>query len=363
MKRILILSLLIFAVVFGISAEEKPTIAILDVAATNTSDVKSQVIYEYIVDVINRADKYTIVERSALQAALKEMEISSSGMVDDSTAAAIGKLAGAKLILIANLIVDDGITYLAARIVAVETGQVSDTAMLQKEDEEYISSLANRTISQLLGEPEVQQETVEKEVVNEKEKENTVTVEKKEDPKPGAEGSSSDSKMSVTIAGMGIVPFSDYGDLFQIGYGFNIDLDNKLLIMGKNSLSMGAGTGIFYEASKLKGDVDYPFNMISIPLAVNIKYKIVIGGLFITAKVGGGGTYNIFTYTDADALPEGVNKPTLSSLNPAIFPGLSVGYMLNDSFGLALFGDWSMTFFTTRPYTAVNAGLAVTINL
>ncbi|RKX83721.1 MAG: hypothetical protein DRP58_08265, partial [Spirochaetes bacterium] len=165
MKKILILSILIFAVVFGISAEGNPTIAIMDVVATNTSEVKSQVIYEYIVDVVNRANRFTLVERSALQAALKEMEISSSGMVDDSTAAAIGKLAGAKYILIANLIIDDGITYLSARIVAVETGQVSDTAMLQKEDDEYIASLANRTTSQLLGEPEKKPETVEKKVV------------------------------------------------------------------------------------------------------------------------------------------------------------------------------------------------------
>ena len=38
----------------------------------------------------------------------------------------IGKLAGAEFILISNLIVDDGITYLSARIVAVETGQVNN---------------------------------------------------------------------------------------------------------------------------------------------------------------------------------------------------------------------------------------------
>jgi len=165
-KRILIFSILIFTVIFGISAEADkfPTIAIMDVAATNTSEVKSQVIYEYIVDVINRADRYTIVERSALQAALKEMEISTSGMVDDSTAAAIGKLAGAKFILISNLIVDDGITYLAARIVSVETGQVSETAMLQKEEEEYIASLASRTISQLLGASEEKPEEIEEKV-------------------------------------------------------------------------------------------------------------------------------------------------------------------------------------------------------
>ena len=100
MKKFLFLSFLIFAISFSVIAEGKPTIAIMEVSATNTSEVKSQVIYEYIVDVVNRRNIYTIVERSALQAAIKEMEISASGMIDDSTAAEIGKLAGAEFILI-----------------------------------------------------------------------------------------------------------------------------------------------------------------------------------------------------------------------------------------------------------------------
>ncbi|MEA1910816.1 MAG: CsgG/HfaB family protein [Spirochaetota bacterium] len=377
MKKILILSILIFAVVFGISAEGNPTIAIMDVAATNTSTVKSQVIYEYIVDVVNRADRYTIVERSALQAALKEMEISSSGMVDDSTAAAIGKLAGAKLILISNLIVDDDITYLSARIVAVETGQVSNTAMLQKGDDEYIASLANRTISQLLGEEEIKLEVIkddtkEKEVVEEKAKDEPVKEEEKSvaESSDTADGTTAGSRLSLTAGILGIFPVGDEANtyIFKDGFGFNVDLDYKFLILGKNSLSLGAGTGLFYDPSEdaaedeyeSREDVLYPFNMISIPLAVNLKYQLLLGNLYIIAKISGGGTYNIFTYTEE--VPEDVDS-TLYSLNAAIFPGLSIGYMISDKIGLALFGDWSMTFFAERPYTAVNAGLAALINL
>jgi len=365
-KRILILSILVFVITFSVSAEGKPTIAIMDVAATNTSDVKSQVIYEYIVDVVNRANRFTIVERSALQAALKEMEISSSGMVDDSTAAAIGKLAGAKLILISNLIVDDGITYLSARIVAVETGQVSDTAMLQKEGDEYIASLANRTISQLLGEPAVKPETVEKaavEVAPEKGKEESAKTEVKQDSdsSDSVVDKRDSSGVSLVLGGIGILPIQEEGeDVFIIGYGFKVDLDFNILKMGTNNLTFGVGSGVFYEATTQEDAVAFPFNMISFPLAVNIKYKIVMNGLFINAKIGGGGTYNVFTY--ADAVPPGIES-TLFSLNPAIFPGLTVGYMLSDSFGLALFADFSMTFFSARPYRAVNAGLAAAINL
>ena len=363
-KKILILSILIFAVVFGISAEGNPTIAIMDVVATNTSEVKSQVIYEYIVDVVNRANRFTLVERSALQAALKEMEISSSGMVDDSTAAAIGKLAGAKYILIANLIIDDGITYLSARIVAVETGQVSDTAMLQKEDDEYIASLANRTISQLLGEPEKKQETVEKkvvEVVEEKENENTETVEKKEAPELKKETATTadNSKLSITVGIAGVLPVLDDAEIFDIGYGLVTDFDYKVMSFGKSSLYAGLGTGVFMDKASLEKGVIFPYNMLGIPLSLNLKYRMNLNKLYFGAKIGGGGMINMFMYTETSP----VEEMTVLATSFAASAGLSVGYKLSEKIGLSLFCDGAMTLFKDLPYTALNAGLAVDLNL
>ncbi len=206
---------MILTFIFSLSAQKSslPTIAVMEVSATNTSVVKSQVIYAYIVDVVNRADRYIIVERSALQTAIKEMEISASGMVDDSTAAQIGKLAGAEQILISNLIVDDGITYLSTRIVSVETGQVNETAMLQMEEGEYIASLANRTILQLLGEsevkPKLEEEISSDTLVEEKAKEEPAKEEKKEVLKTETVFSSDGSKLSLSIGVIVVIPVLD----------------------------------------------------------------------------------------------------------------------------------------------------------
>ena len=372
MKRILILSILIFTVVFNISAEDKPNIAIMDVAATNTSEVKSQVIYEYIVDVINRANRYTIVERSALQAALKEMEISSSGMVDDSTAAEIGKLAGAKLILISNLIVDDGITYLSARIVSVETGQVSDTAMLQKEEDEYIASLANRTISQLLGEseekPEVaneKAETVEEKssdtTVDDKVKEESVNVENAEDKKQEkiTVSGAAVSKLSMTIGIAGVFPVLDDAEIFDIGYGIVTDFDYKIMNFRKSSLFAGMGTGLFMDKASSEKGVIFPYNMLGIPFSLNFKYRMNLNKLYFGVKIGAGGMINMFMYTETSPVEE---MMVLAS-SFAGSAGLSVGYNLSEKIGLSLFCDWAMTLFKDLPYTALNAGLAVDLKL
>lgn len=362
MKRLLILSVLIFSVLFNISAQEgsSPTMAVMDVVATNSSDVKAQVVYEYIVDVVNRANLYTLVERSALQAAIKEMKINSSGMIDDSTAAQIGKLVGAEFILISNLIVDDGITYLSTRIIAVQTGQVSNTAVLQAGDSENIASLTNRTISQLLDQPAGNNGYADNTIdTNLDESEDTENLKESETEKT-ASGDQKDSNLSLTAGITGIIPLLDDSEIFSIGFGLNVDFDFTFLHFGKGSLLLGAGSGVFFDAATAENGVLYSYNMLSIPLSINVKFKMELGALYIGAKIAGGGTLNLFMYT---AAPPAGSETTVVSLTPAIFPGIFAGFKLSDTIGLELFGTWSMTFFNTYPYTAVNTGFAVNINL
>lgn len=359
MKKLLLIAILPGIFVLSVAAQNtKPTMAILDVVATNTSEVKSQVIYEYIVDVVNRTGKYTLVERSALQAAVKEMEISASGMIDDTTAARIGKLAGAELILISNLIVDDSITYLSTRIVSVESGQVKNTAMLQAEEGEYIASLANRTISQLLGASEKNKsdDTPPKvEVKKEPEKKAEIT------PKPETmqKETSILSKFFVRGGIAGIIPLLDDAEIFDIGYGIKGDVGYRILSVGNSLVSIGLGTGLFLDQASVGKGVVYPYNFMSIPLFMNAEYRLNMGRLFLSARMAAGGTLNMFVYTETAPTVD----TTVISVNPAIFPGVSVGYRVTEKIGFSLFSDWSMTFFKTYPYTAVNAGIAVELNL
>ncbi len=374
MKNLLILSILIFTVVFSISSQESipPTIAVMNVVATNTSEIKSQVIYEYILDVVNRSTLYTIVERSDLQSAVKEIEISSSGIIDDTTAAKIGKLAGAEFILISNLIVDDGLTYLSARIVTVETGEVNNTAMLQAEESEYIASLANRTISQLLGQPEGKpglpiDDKKETEIVEEEKKEEPANDEETELTKPKDDSddeaisdiSSNGSKFSLFIGMAGVLPVLDDAEIFEIGYGLAADLNYKFMDLGKNSLSVGFSTGLFIDKASTEKGVIFPYNMIGIPLLLNLKYQMNLNKLFFTAKIAAGGMVNLFMYTETSPTEE----TTVLVSSFAASPGLSIGYKLSEKMDIALFCDWSQIFFKDLAYTALNTGLAVDINL
>ena len=357
MKRFLLILIILAAFVINVTSQEaKPTIAILDVAATNTTEVKSQVIYEYIVDVVNRTNLYTLVERSALQAAIKEMEISASGMVDDTTAAQIGKLAGAEFILISNLIVDDGFTYLSTRIVSVESGQVSETAMLKAEEGEYIASLANRTISQLLGAPKPVAETAESETAVKDEP----TEEKKNvNPKPAGKVSYPGPRLSLTGRVSGIIPLLDDSEIFDFGYGLTGDINYRILYLRKGSLSAGVGIGAFLDKASSGKGVVYPYNLFSIPLSANVKYRINFGRIYLTAKIAAGGSLNMFVYTETAP----TDNTTVITVTPAILPGISAGYALSRKLGFSFFADWSMIFFTAYPYTAINAGLAVDLNL
>jgi NAD kinase len=71
---------------------------------------------------------YDVVERAKLEKILKEFKLSSSGMVDDSKAVKVGKLAGADAIIIGNDETisrsSDNLKHLVLKLLDTETGSV-----------------------------------------------------------------------------------------------------------------------------------------------------------------------------------------------------------------------------------------------
>jgi curli biogenesis system outer membrane secretion channel CsgG len=64
------------------------------------------------------------LERAALEKVLGELELSMSGLVDPSTAAKVGKLAGARFVLLGTAAVVGTQIRLSCRIVDVETAEI-----------------------------------------------------------------------------------------------------------------------------------------------------------------------------------------------------------------------------------------------
>jgi len=77
-----------------------------------------------ITDIQSRADNCTIVERDRLEDILKEIELGQSGKVDPKTAAKVGKLLGARYIVLGSFFDMFGTFRVDSRIIEVETGAI-----------------------------------------------------------------------------------------------------------------------------------------------------------------------------------------------------------------------------------------------
>jgi hypothetical protein len=128
-KTLLIVPIFTCIFVFYLPAQETNSVlAFLDITTIGTEESKGKIVYNYILDPINKSGNYIIVERGELDRALQEIEFSSSDLVDDSTAVEIGKLTGAEAVLISPWTKEEEKFYLSLRVIDIQTAQVTITS-------------------------------------------------------------------------------------------------------------------------------------------------------------------------------------------------------------------------------------------
>jgi hypothetical protein len=148
-KLCAVLGMLILSGAMMFGEEAKPTLAVLDVAGTNVEQAKLDLVYGYIIDKVNRTGKYSIVERSALDRILKELEISLSDVMDQKTVMEIGKISGAEYIPVSTLTMENDGYYLSMRVISVKTGNVTRTSAKNTRLFDQIEKLTKETVDYL----------------------------------------------------------------------------------------------------------------------------------------------------------------------------------------------------------------------
>ena len=81
-----------------------------------------------IMETVQQAGVYSVVEREKLEIALRELNLGSSSLADASTRLRIGRIAGARLMIFGAYQVIGDQMRLDLRIVEVETGRIIKTA-------------------------------------------------------------------------------------------------------------------------------------------------------------------------------------------------------------------------------------------
>ena len=119
------LSLLLFV---GIALAQNTAIAVFDLDnnGLNKSDIR--LLTGRLQSELVKIGGYTIVERKKINEILNEQKLTMSGMVDDKHLINIGKMVGAKLIVLGNIGKVASIYTISARLVDAETSEILKSA-------------------------------------------------------------------------------------------------------------------------------------------------------------------------------------------------------------------------------------------
>lgn len=151
MKNYIQIALLLFIGLgaFGTSlyAQEENEAPIVSVAVLDFSvaeDQKSELGKEVsgLLSVsLSIADGMVLVEREALEKVLSEQQLGLSGAVDSATAAKVGELTGAKILVSGRVIHVGNNTILVAKIIGTETSRVLATKVTTRNPDELAESV------------------------------------------------------------------------------------------------------------------------------------------------------------------------------------------------------------------------------
>jgi len=105
----------------------KEIIAVVDfknASGTEELNYLTKAIPESIITYLGKSGRIEIVERSRMQAALEEMKLGMTGIVDEQTAVEVGKAVGANAIMVGSFVKIEDQIMINARLIDVQTSRI-----------------------------------------------------------------------------------------------------------------------------------------------------------------------------------------------------------------------------------------------
>ena len=146
--------------VLSLEAQEKPAVTVAVLSFKNNTGLFSlggleRSVPEMLKTELSRSEYLLVVERRKLDAILAEQALGQTGVIDDTTAQTVGKLAGAEYILTGEIGKSGSNLRIDCHILKVETGQVSGEKVIGRSEEvldTMVRLLATNLIYNLTGE-------------------------------------------------------------------------------------------------------------------------------------------------------------------------------------------------------------------
>jgi len=147
-----ILLLLVLAAMPVLGAEaEKPTVAVMDFAAANTSSGEAAVVSEFVRQAVVRSGKFLVVEKKNQDKILSEQAFQQTGCTSSDCAVKLGKLLNARKMIVGEFAAIGGVRFLTASLVDVESGAIEQTGRVRGFDPATADMAADELVSDLTG--------------------------------------------------------------------------------------------------------------------------------------------------------------------------------------------------------------------
>ena len=119
-------------------------VAVLDFKSIMASEELGVAVAEILRTELVGIGDYTVIERGMLEQLLSEQQLQLTGAVDSETAVEIGKLVGAKLVVIGSIVKTGSVYTINSRFIDVETGVAKVGQNIRGQGEDQISNMVHQ---------------------------------------------------------------------------------------------------------------------------------------------------------------------------------------------------------------------------
>jgi TolB-like protein len=151
-RAALALSLLVMPLVAHAAPDNRPTVAVLyfDYSGKDADmAVLKKGLAQMLISDLSALDGVRLVERDRLEEILAELKLAQSGKIDASTAAKVGKLLGARYMVLGGYFDLMDTLRADARVVEVETGKVLQSTGAQGKPQDFLG--VEQKLSEAIG--------------------------------------------------------------------------------------------------------------------------------------------------------------------------------------------------------------------
>jgi len=134
-------------------ADNKATIAVLDFESVGAEEHLGKAVAEIMRTELIGTKQYRVVERAQINKAISEQQLQRSGLIDDKSAVAIGKLIGADFIIVGSVVKIGSAYTINSRMIDIKTGEAKLGKNVSGDDLNLLTSLSHELIANLFDLP------------------------------------------------------------------------------------------------------------------------------------------------------------------------------------------------------------------